>query len=490
MMSVCNRPQIAESRELSKAGLVYDQVKDGVVTVFTSTGHGSGCLMDESGLVVTNSHVVNETSDHLRVKFGPKEIVKGVVVVNDREHDIAIVRVNLKNVKAPITLRPFIPTDEKLVLVGEQVIAIGSPLDRINLEKTMTLGVVGKFQNDVIYHDARINHGNSGGPLLNFDGQVVGINSFAPPDPGLVGPSGAVPISLALPNLKAAREKVANLDLPPADLMPDIPEVQYPISKLLKENAEFFQNRKQKNYNFNSEYFAVSVLTPPQKYFQSVKVQDLLLKQRKKRAHKKKFAVTDDEYDYKNQKYFDYSSPVVTIFVMPKPKLTTGSKVFSTVSFLAASTFTVATAGIAAPLMVVPFMYGKHEYKKDFLSMSLISDDNSSSVEPLETGRQPFEKATVLVTEYAYADLIDKSYFGVYKFDAKSFDTDKKLKLVINIEGTDKDKTIKVPDRVKKLIVEDFKPYWRHVDKLDSNSNSECTTTVEVHEQSPEAPAN
>jgi S1-C subfamily serine protease len=462
----------SNAREISKAGTVFQSVKEGVVTIFTSAGHGSGFLLDNSGLIVTNSHVVNETGEHLRVKFGPEQIVQGKLVINDRENDVAVILANLTNIKEHKSLSVFIPTEnEPLVMVGEQILAIGSPIERETLEKTLTAGVVGKFDGKVINHDAAINPGNSGGPLVNYDGQVVGINTFIQLANHGPGVAGAVPITKALPVLNQAKELVRTLEKPSAELMPDTPAIAYPISQLLKDNSNLFPKRKEKAYNFEANYFKVSVLTPPQGYRQVVKIQDKELAKRKKRAKRKGFQVIDDEYDYKNLKYYDYNKPLVTLMVIPKPKLTTGSKIFNTVSFLTAAGATVATFGATAPAMFVPFMMGKKEVKKDFYSMSLITPDGKMACSPVETGRVPFEENLVRLSGYMYQDFVDKSYIGLYSYDAKCFENSQPLKLIIDIEGTkDSDYNIKIPENIKKLIVEDFKPYKDYVMSLETSN--------------------
>lgn len=467
------------SREISKAGLVFQEVKDGVVSIFTSTGSGSGFLADSGGLIVTNSHVVKDNDGHLKVRFRQNEVVDAIILENDREHDIAILLVNLKNISRIQSLPLFNPKDQDLVVVGEQIIAVGNPLDRIVLEKNMTAGIVGKFGKDVIYHDAQINPGNSGGPLLNYDGKVVGINTFTF-DRDHNGPFGAIPITFAAELLAKAKNKLASTTAPLPDLLPDIPITPYPISKFLKERPEFFKERKQQNYNFDSNYFQISVLTPPQGYCQELKYNEKVLQLRKKRAKKKKFAVTDDEYTAKNRKYFEYHKPVVTIKIIPKPKLTTGSKVYSSVTFLTAATATVFTAGIAAPMLMLPFAYSKDEYKKDFLKMRLLTEDNKPAGVALESGRKPFDELEVFLTDYSYKERIDKSFIGYYTFDAKCFDTDKKLNLVIEVEGSDKNLKIKLPEKVKQLIVEDFKPYWEYEKVALANNSNDVKTEPEA----------
>lgn len=460
-------PQLSQSspaREFSKAGKVFQEAKNGIVTVFSSVGHGSGFLADDSGLVVTNSHVVREASDHLRVKFGPKQIVEGKVIVNDRENDVAVLWVNLKNIDAATPLKMFNPEKEDLVVAGEKIIVVGTPLIRETLAQSMTEGVVSKFDGKNIYHDANTTGGNSGGPILNFDGQVVGIHTFG--FKSVRGPGGAVPITLAIPSIQRAKTLIKSEQQPSSELLPDIPEVPYPISKWLKERPEFFRQRKQKKYNFSSNYFGFSIETPPQGYAQMIKVQNLVLKPRKKRAKKKGFKVSDDEYNYKNKAYYNYSSPVVTIKVIPKPKLTAGCLMAQSTGFLAATTLTVFTAGLAAPLMAVPFMYNKKEMKKDFLKLKLVDESGEIVAIPIETGRLPYVFDEAKTTEFYYEEILDKSYYGFYRFDAREFDTDKKLSLVVGIEGNDKDITVKFPERVKQQILEDFKPYWEYVANL------------------------
>lgn len=194
----------AEEREISKAGQIFEAVKDGVVTVIAGGGHGSGFLMDDRGLILTNSHVVRESGENLKVRFGPGQIVAAKLLQNDRDADVAVILVNLKNIQHPVVLQPFTPPEgEPLVMVGEKVLTVGSPIQWEMYEKNMTEGVVGKFDREIISHDASVNGGNSGGPLFNFDGQVIGLNTFARSDRG-PAITGTVAITKALPALEKA----------------------------------------------------------------------------------------------------------------------------------------------------------------------------------------------------------------------------------------------------------------------------------------------
>ena len=141
-------------------------------------GLGSGVIVDASGLIVTNEHVIRGASE-IHVVLADGRQVDAEVIGSDADNDLAVLRVNIKGGL------PFakLGTSSDL-MIGEKVVAIGSPF---GLKKTVTAGVVsavnrsfkadGRTFNDFIQTDASINPGNSGGPLLNIDGEVIGINS-------------------------------------------------------------------------------------------------------------------------------------------------------------------------------------------------------------------------------------------------------------------------------------------------------------------------
>ena len=143
------------------------------------TALGSGFVIDKRGDIVTNDHVVQGAKD-VRVGFSGGASYPAKIVGSDPSTDIAVVRV-----KAPSSvLRPLLFADSS-VEVGDPAYAIGNPF---GLERTMTAGIVSATGRDIqapnglvianaIQTDAPINHGNSGGPLLDRVGQVIGINS-------------------------------------------------------------------------------------------------------------------------------------------------------------------------------------------------------------------------------------------------------------------------------------------------------------------------
>jgi S1-C subfamily serine protease len=161
------------------------QTEDVPGTLFTPPGQekvrvlGSGFVIDRAGTIVTNQHVVAHGSD-VTVGFSAGATYSAKVLGTDASTDVAVIRV-----MAPESaLHPLALADSNKVLVGDTVYAIGNPF---GLDRTMTAGIVSAVGRDIqapnglaipnaIQTDAAINHGNSGGPLLNTRGEVIGIN--------------------------------------------------------------------------------------------------------------------------------------------------------------------------------------------------------------------------------------------------------------------------------------------------------------------------
>lgn len=140
---------------------------------------GSGIVVHESGYILTNAHVVSQATD-VHITFADGKTLPAQAVAVDPEHDLAVLKVDAPK---PIAHQRLGRSDD--IMVGETVIAVGNPL---GLQHTVTRGIVSAlgrdivFSDDVIYQDliqtdAPINPGNSGGPLLNINGELIGINT-------------------------------------------------------------------------------------------------------------------------------------------------------------------------------------------------------------------------------------------------------------------------------------------------------------------------
>ena len=193
---------------------IYEKVSDGVVNVtstavqmdfffnaFPTQGSGSGSIIDTKGHILTNQHVV-ANAQKLEVTLGDGSKWPAKLVGSDPDSDLAVIKID-----APKEKLKVIPMgDSKNLKIGQKVLAIGNPF---GLQRTLTTGIVssvgrtirsdaGTLIEDVIQTDAAINPGNSGGPLLNSDGEIIGINSaILSPSGGNVGIGFAVPVNTA-----------------------------------------------------------------------------------------------------------------------------------------------------------------------------------------------------------------------------------------------------------------------------------------------------
>ncbi|MEJ2486941.1 MAG: trypsin-like peptidase domain-containing protein, partial [Anaerolineales bacterium] len=171
---------------------LYENVSPGVVSILIFSenspfpaGSGSGFVIDHEGHIVTNFHVVAE-ADEIQVAFTSGIKTRGEVIGTDTDSDLAVVKVDLP----AEDLTPVPLGDSDRLRVGQTVVAIGNPF---GLNSTMTTGIISSIgrtldslnqsstgqafaAGDIIQTDAAINPGNSGGPLLNLNGEVIGVN--------------------------------------------------------------------------------------------------------------------------------------------------------------------------------------------------------------------------------------------------------------------------------------------------------------------------
>ena len=167
------------------------------ITPRKATSLGSGFIIDSAGYIVTNNHVISD-ADEITVILHDNTNLKAKVVGRDTKTDIALLRVN--------TDKPLLAVkwgDSDIARVGDWVLAIGNPF---GLGGSVTAGILSARQRDInsgpyddfLQTDAPINRGNSGGPMFNMDGQVIGINTaIYSPSGGSIGIGFAIPAALA-----------------------------------------------------------------------------------------------------------------------------------------------------------------------------------------------------------------------------------------------------------------------------------------------------
>ena len=180
-------PEYANSQDTLVA--LYQQLSPGVVSIQVisgfGAGQGSGFVIDQQGHIVTNYHVV-EGAQRVEVDFSTGLKVYAEVIGTDLDSDLAVLKVNVD----PSQLVPLPLGDSDFASVGQTVVAIGNPY---GLSGSMTVGIIsarGRILDsmrqstdglyftagDLIQTDAAINPGNSGGPLINLNGEVIGVN--------------------------------------------------------------------------------------------------------------------------------------------------------------------------------------------------------------------------------------------------------------------------------------------------------------------------
>ena len=194
---------------------IYRTLSPGVVNIHSTSyardffgfvepqeGSGSGSILDQTGNILTNNHVV-ERAEKLSVSFGGQKNYAATVVGRDPDTDLAVIRL-VEKPRERLTIVPLGDSDK--LVVGQKVLAIGNPF---GLDRTLTTGVISGLQRPIrarnnrqiegaIQTDASINPGNSGGPLLDSHGRMIGINSqILSPSGASAGVGFAVPVNIA-----------------------------------------------------------------------------------------------------------------------------------------------------------------------------------------------------------------------------------------------------------------------------------------------------
>ena len=245
-------PPLASPAKAMSVNEIYERAASGVVQITSTSGNiggasqqqalGSGFVIDKAGRIVTNYHVI-QGADKIRVSFSNRDTVEAQLVGSDPSTDLAVLQVDT----GASALTPLPLGDSDKVEVGDPVVAIGNPF---GLDRTATSGIVSALQrlitapnsftiDHVIQTDAPINHGNSGGPLLNSRGQVIGVNTQI--ETGGVA-SGNVGIGFSVPSntvkdviaqiVRTGRVDHAYLGIGGQAITPDVADIyNLPVSK-------------------------------------------------------------------------------------------------------------------------------------------------------------------------------------------------------------------------------------------------------------------
>lgn len=364
----------------------FKRLKNTVVTVRSESGHGTGFFVDGKGLILTNQHVVGN-SEYLAVQFDRTHKIVAKLIAADPQKDVALLSVNIAALPnaspAPLYRAGAGRTP---VQEGERVFTIGSPL---SLDKIITTGIVSKVELHTIMSDINISPGNSGGPLFNGAGQVIGLTTFGTRGEDGPGVSGIVRIEEALALLEQNRAKAGGT-LPPGALLPVEPLTSYPIEGLKEAlRAEKYDPRP---YYFAAGDFNIALSTPPLDYREQEE-RRLQAEREHKKRNKKQQSADENTGNSDGPKEWEEEAgahpAVFGIYVMPKAKEGFGSAL--------GRSFSVNSAA-------------KLKFKTDFQMMKLFCGDKE--ILPIHPGRVP---VTVSVRNRA-VKMEDSTYKGVYLY--------------------------------------------------------------------------
>jgi S1-C subfamily serine protease len=438
-----------KARDISRGGEMFKTLRNGVVTVQGELGSGTGFLIEDQGLVLTNQHVIDQSFE-IRVRFDQNTAVKARLLAVDKERDLAVLQVNLAAFpKSRILTLASKDATEAPVSEGENVFTIGSPL---NQEKILSSGIVSKVESHAIIADINFNSGNSGAPLFNSLGQVVGITTFKIRDRSEAvftgnliteeasGLSGIVSIDEAADLILKARAAAASRGLPSAQLMPNIPAGIFPVETIKAAFKE--KNYPLKEYVSDVRNYEIKYMTPVYKFYLMEKDRVDSLKERGKRNKESGLADTADAFRdlrYWNQ-YAGELQPVVQILALPETTATTSSMVLSAV--------TASTIGYSTPLA--------QKYKADFFQMKLMCD--GEEVVPLIRNKTEIERKL----QNYYKNRNRFTYAGVYSYPYDVFAPGRCKQLQVHVFSEEDIETpiiSDVPEVTKNRIWADFRDF-------------------------------
>lgn len=375
------------ARTLTPEAKIYAKSKPAVVTVLCGPSKGSGFLFDASGLILTNAHVV-QSGDPARVKIYDGQIYRTLVLAKDDKADVAVLWANPKAV-AGITLLPLASATDEPPFEGERLVAIGSPLHQ---EVIVTSGIVSKVTPDAILSNININHGNSGGPVLNMDGKVVGIATFI--DPGGNGPgvSGIIRIEVAQASIEAAKKALDSAAVPSAIPLPqprkpalDDEHVTAEASKLKRKEAPFLKAPRNFRTYIDTPFIVRKVALEELKDWQRT------VGRRYKNSAPPKFSPPTSAFW---RKYVgEENTPTVALRIIPWPMETSGSQWATVLGALVGSANT----------------HKVYEFRDDIARVEVLV--NGKAVEPYSFRRllqsQFVETSNVTLNDAAYGALIE-----------------------------------------------------------------------------------
>ena len=380
---------------------IYEALNPAIVKIHADGGEGSGFLVSASGVIATNHHVV-ANSRYLAAQFSDGRKVRAEIIVLDPRRDVALLKIN-RSMAVGIQPLELLPAAEEASLrTGTPVLAFGSPLSQTFL---MTQGIISKVEEGVLLGDFLIQPGNSGGPLVDTRGRVVGINTFAEQQI-----SGAVRVNVLREILSRPEVKAGESIEPSAELLPNLRSRRYPPDAL---KAKILAAKVDpRNYVVDGGKFAVTAITPV--LIGRLQVQDDL-QQAENRMQRRGKKIKDPRYQPVDEPFYEwlrnattYLDYAVTFEIKPDFGATAGSQ------------WAAVFGGLAGAEVMQ-----NYEFKAEFEDFRLYRD--GAFIPPVKPGRQITEQS---MTGYMFR-FIDEAYSGMYVYSPDVFLTGREYRMEI-----------------------------------------------------------
>jgi hypothetical protein len=382
---------------------LYEKASPAVVQVTTDDGSGSGFLITKFGHIATNYHVIRN-SRYLAVQFPDGRKVKAAIAAINQQYDMAILKVNSEIVEniEPLAILP--EEKESTVKVGVPVVAIGSPL---NQKFLMTQGILSKVDETTVLGDFLLQAGNSGGPLMNPEGEVIGINTF-----GEANIAGAIRVGTLRDFLSSPELLKESIGIEPStNQLASVSAVRYPVDvlnhKIDTETLDFDA------YKFKAGDFTVTAITP----VLIGKIQAMAEKHRAlNRQERRGKHISDSSYHELQEPYYEWHR-------------STETSLDSAITFDIRPDSGPTKRSITSRLIPPPLRFGKAgrtemEFKGEFLEFRIYRD--GQLIQPIMPGRAVIEGSSDQKSRF-----VDQAYAGSYIYAPEEFLTGNEFKIQI-----------------------------------------------------------
>lgn len=428
---------------------LYNAVQHSIVRVQAGLGHGTGFMLEGvPGVAVTNDHVVGTASEVI-VQVDSLTSVFATVLLRDTDADIALLRFNESVCNECPGLRlSSAPSADKVVAPGDQLVAIGYPLSQ---KLSITAGIASSVRDGAIISDVNVNPGNSGGPLLNMYGDVVGVNTFAESGKIGAGIAGSIVATRLVAILDSAKVLMPRSAMPSAERLPVLPRARFSMSALRAVAETASVKRYERYAGIEAQNFLLTVSTPQAFMVNARSAEMQVAASRREREQRAGLSSGESYSELRDlREWRDYvgdeTSPVVAVRVEP----TTGLE----------GEGALGKAGAIAGRFIKR-KAGRKEFKGDVRGVSFTR--NGRLVRAVSGGHAPVkvqDKGTVTET-------VDVADFGFYTLLPDVFEPDSTGKPpVIEVEIADLKnpnlpRRAAIPPDVVASVWNDFVPYLR-----------------------------